>query len=236
MEIYFVEQEVKNEDQSKWYKRMYDTIHKQKPHRDEYVTIKYKQKRAQYPYSSGYLSEPEPGAYDSDFTEYKYQTLDRRRTPQTPRYISNNSTMPRNVPEKSYSSSDIIRNSHVKYNNQPGRIENYRPGHSSISEKEAKQWWDEVMDIFDGHLEQQSRVPPQKPRSFINQALKESGYESDSTLVFKRKEDTAASQLSPKDQREVYKMIQKGGDVPFQGLRKPAPERPKGHEEHPVNN
>ncbi|XP_048524023.1 uncharacterized protein LOC109542836 isoform X5 [Dendroctonus ponderosae] len=219
--------EVKNEDQSKWYKRMYDTIHKQKPHRDEYVTIKYKQKRAQYPYSSGYLSEPEPGAYDSDFTEYKYQTLDRRRTPQTPRYISNNSTMPRNVPEKSYSSSDIIRNSHVKYNNQPGRIENYRPGHSSISEKEAKQWWDEVMDIFDGHLEQQSRVPPQKPRSFINQALKESGYESDSTLVFKRKEETAASQLSPKDQREVYKMIQKGGDVPFQGLRKPAPERPK---------
>ncbi|ERL84818.1 hypothetical protein D910_02242 [Dendroctonus ponderosae] len=78
------------------------------------------------------------------------------------------------------------------------------------------------------HLEQQSRVPPQKPRSFINQALKESGYESDSTLVFKRKEETAASQLSPKDQREVYKMIQKGGDVPFQGLRKPAPERPKG--------
>ncbi|CAG9773033.1 unnamed protein product [Ceutorhynchus assimilis] len=211
--------EVKDKDQSKWYKRMYDTIHKQKPHRDEYVTIRYKQKRAQYPYSSGYLSEPEPGAYDSDFTEYKYQTLDRRRTPQTVHF--NSSTMNRNAPERSYSSSDVLKNT------QPGRIENYRPGHSSISEKEAKQWWDEVMDIFDGHLEQQSRVPPQKPRSFINQALKESGYESDSTLVFKRKEETAASQISPKEQREAYKTIQKGGDVPFQGLRKLAPERPK---------
>ncbi|XP_050293356.1 uncharacterized protein LOC126733927 isoform X5 [Anthonomus grandis grandis] len=237
--------EVKEKDQSKWYKRMYDTIHKQKPHRDEYITIKYKQKRAQYPYTSGYLSEPEPGAYDSDFTEYKYQTLDRRRKPQMQSYVNTTSTMPRTIPEsRSYSSCDIVRNTSDKYINTPGRIENYRPGHSSISEKEAKQWWDEVMDIFDGwldensaqppmvtgvlsHLEQQSRAPPpHKPRSFINQALKD-GYESDSTLVFKRKEENAVSQISPKEQREAYKVIQKGGDVPFQGLRKPAPERPK---------
>lgn len=58
-------------------------------------------------------------------------------------------------------------------------------------------------------------------------ALKESGYESDSTLVFKRRDDTA-NQLSPQEQKEVYKSIQKGGDVPLHGLRKPAPERPKG--------
>ncbi|XP_030753686.1 uncharacterized protein LOC115880570 isoform X2 [Sitophilus oryzae] len=240
--------EVKDKDQSKWYKRMYDTIHKQKPHRDEYVTIKYKQKRAQYPYTSGYLSEPEPGAYDSDFTEYKYATLDRRRPPTSQEYLNTSTTMPRNVPDKSYSSSDIVKNTPPSYKIQPGRIENYKPGHSSISDKEAKKWWDEVMDIFDGwlddhsalpsyevmfataithsHLEQQSRVPTQKPRSFINQALKESGYESDSTLVFKRKEDTA-KQVNPREQREAYKIIQQGGDVPFQGLRKPAPERPK---------
>lgn len=62
---------------------------------------------------------------------------------------------------------------------------------------------------------------------FIFRALKESGYESDSTLVFRRRED-AANQLNPKEQREVYKMIQRGGDVPLQGLRKLAPERPKG--------
>lgn len=46
-------------------------------------------------------------------------------------------------------------------------------------------------------------------------------------MVFRRRED-AVQQLSPSEQREVYKNIQKGGDVPFQGLRKPAPERPRG--------
>ncbi|KAG5870214.1 hypothetical protein JTB14_028012 [Gonioctena quinquepunctata] len=204
--------ELKDQNQSKWYKRMYDTIHKQKPHSDEYVTVRYKQKRAQYPYTSGYLSEPEPGAYDSDFTDYKYQTLDRRRPTmqEKPEYVT--STMPRNTHRSS--SSDILRSSHDHYRNQPGRIENYTTGHSSISEKEAQQ-----------HLEQQKRLPSH-PKSFINQALKESGYESDSTLVFRRKEDSAM-QLSPKEQKEAYKVIQKGGDVPLKGLRKVAPERPK---------
>ena len=59
-------------------------------------------------------------------------------------------------------------------------------------------------------------------------ALKESGYESDSTLVFRRREDSSPLALSPIEQRLAYKTIQKGGDVPLQGLRKPAPERPKG--------
>ncbi|XP_068912514.1 uncharacterized protein [Tenebrio molitor] len=239
-------QEVKDANQSKWYKKMYDTIHKQKPHRDDYVTVRYKQRRAQYPYTSGYLSEPEPGAYDSDFADYKYATLDRRRLPARDKEneYSVPSTMPRSAPERVGAS--VIKHGHDPYKNQPGRIENYIPGHSSISEKEAKEWWDEVMDIFDGwlddnsalpsydymfsralaksHLEQQKRVPQTK--SFINQALKESGYESDSTLVFRRRDDTA-QQLSPSEQKEAYKIIQKGGDIPLHGLRKPAPERPK---------
>ncbi|CAH1381085.1 unnamed protein product [Tenebrio molitor] len=238
--------EVKDANQSKWYKKMYDTIHKQKPHRDDYVTVRYKQRRAQYPYTSGYLSEPEPGAYDSDFADYKYATLDRRRLPARDKEneYSVPSTMPRSAPERVGAS--VIKHGHDPYKNQPGRIENYIPGHSSISEKEAKEWWDEVMDIFDGwlddnsalpsydymfsralaksHLEQQKRVPQTK--SFINQALKESGYESDSTLVFRRRDDTA-QQLSPSEQKEAYKIIQKGGDIPLHGLRKPAPERPK---------
>lgn len=58
--------------------------------------------------------------------------------------------------------------------------------------------------------------------------MKESGYESDSTLVFKRRDDTAL-QLTPLAQRQAYKDIQKGGEVPLHGLRKPAPERPKGN-------
>lgn len=57
-------------------------------------------------------------------------------------------------------------------------------------------------------------------------ALKDTGYESDSTLVFKRRENM--NQLSPTEQKMAYKVIQRGGDVPLHGLRKPAPERPKG--------
>jgi hypothetical protein len=58
-------------------------------------------------------------------------------------------------------------------------------------------------------------------------ALKD-GYESDSTLVFKRRDENQQNQLSPAEQKLAYKTIQKGGEVPLHGLRKPAPERPKG--------
>lgn len=54
-----------------------------------------------------------------------------------------------------------------------------------------------------------------------------SGYESDSTLVFKRREDNQQP-ISPAEQRTLYKSIQKGGEVPLHGLRKLAPEKPKG--------
>lgn len=69
-----------------------------------------------------------------------------------------------------------------------------------------------------------------KSNLFLYRALKESGYESDSTLVFKRREDALSqqSQLSPQEHKAAYKTIQKGGEVPLHGLRKPAPERPKG--------
>ncbi|KAI4460278.1 hypothetical protein MML48_6g00009936 [Holotrichia oblita] len=143
--------EVRDQNQSKWYKRMYDTIHKQKPRYD-----------GRYPYNSGYLSEPEPGAYDSDVSIYDHRIapLDRRRV-------------------------------------QPavgGGGENYTTSYTM-------------------------------PRSATNRALKESGYESDSTLIFRRRDE--ANLLSPSEQREAYRTIQKGGDVPLHGLRKPAPERPK---------
>lgn len=62
--------------------------------------------------------------------------------------------------------------------------------------------------------------------SRLRSGLKESGYESDSTLVFRRREDI--SPLSLLEQRLAYKTVQSGGDVPLHGLRKPAPERPKG--------
>ncbi|KAL1122389.1 hypothetical protein AAG570_003794 [Ranatra chinensis] len=89
----------------------------------------------QYPYSSagGYLSEPDRLAYDSDAsTISKYATLDRRRVRNRDNEFTT-STMPRNK------YTPAVKHAVNVYKNQPGRIENYEPGHSSIAEKEAKQ-------------------------------------------------------------------------------------------------
>ncbi|XP_011869881.1 PREDICTED: uncharacterized protein LOC105563146 isoform X5 [Vollenhovia emeryi] len=240
--------EVKESNQAKWYKKMYDSLHRA-DRDDDYVTIKYKSRRGgRYGYGSGsgYLSEPEPRAYSD-----RSVTLDSRRRLRNKENDFTTATMPRKNGSLKYSA-EI-------YKNQPGRIEDYEPGRSSIAEKEAKEWWDEVMDIFDGWLNEnghpqharmeslgggvrQSRVlslsyrPEDSPfdqrsnaraaaKPYITHALKESGYESDSTLVFRRREDI--SPLSLLEQRLAYKTVQSGGDVPLHGLRKPAPERPK---------
>ncbi|XP_071571168.1 uncharacterized protein [Temnothorax nylanderi] len=256
--------EVKESNQAKWYKRMYDSLHRA-DRNDDYVTIKYKSRRGgRYGYGSGsgYLSEPEPRAYSD-----RSVTLDSRRRLRNKENDFTTATMPRKNGALKYST-EI-------YKNQPGRIEDYEPGHSSIAEKEAKEptydartrrkWWDEVMDIFDGWLNEnghpqharmeslgggvrQSRVlslsyrPEDSPfdqrsnaraaaKPYMTHALKESGYESDSTLVFRRREDI--SPLSLLEQRLAYKTVQSGGDVPLHGLRKLAPERPKEYSNAP---
>ncbi|XP_076647520.1 cbl-associated protein isoform X3 [Halictus rubicundus] len=244
--------EVKETNQTKWYKKMYDSLHRA-DRNDDYVTIRYKPRRGtRYGYGSGYLSEPEHRPY----TE-RSATIDSHRRLRNKENDFTTSTMPRKNGTLKYNT-DI-------YKNQPGRIEDYEPGRSSIAEKEAKEWWDEVMDIFDGWLNEnghpqgtgleefrngqliyrglgglgdnpfdQRDTRPVKP--YMTHALKESGYESDSTLVFRRKEDI--NPLSQFEQRLAYKTVQSGGDVPLHGLRKPAPERPKdnsGVEYFPVS-
>lgn len=62
----------------------------------------------------------------------------------------------------------------------------------------------------------------------IHRALKDQGYESDTTLVFRRKEQAALSPLSPVEQKQAYLNVQAGGEVPIQGFQKLAPEKPKG--------
>ncbi|XP_073989327.1 uncharacterized protein isoform X3 [Rhodnius prolixus] len=214
--------EIKEDNQQKWYKRMYDSLHKA-DHDKDFVTVRYKTKRrGQYPftYSGGYASEPERLGYDSDISVSKYATLDRRKIRNKENDFTT-STMPRNK------YAPAVKHALDIYKNQPGKIEDYEPGHSSIAEKETIQWWDEVLDIFDGELNQQSKSQYSTPRSgkSFTYALKDTGYESDSTLVFKRRENM--NQLSPTEQKMAYKVIQRGGDVPLHGLRKPAPERPK---------
>ncbi|XP_045765962.1 uncharacterized protein LOC123867764 isoform X5 [Maniola jurtina] len=242
-------------DPSRWYKKMYDTIHKNK-YDEDYVTIRYKNRRgetlqrpssnrSQYAYfdpRSGYLSEPEGGlsrlasstwsdAYDSDVTSGPRRRTasvqEDRRHDEVPAYLPNNK----------YSTLASARARQEVYKNQPGRIENYMPGKSSVIDKEAKQWWDEVMDIFDGQNESnalsQSQASPKEKKdittailskSNMARALKESGYESDSTLIFRRREDTEAP-LSPAERRAAYKDLQAGGEPPLRGFRSPAPPR-----------
>ncbi|CAG4992592.1 unnamed protein product [Parnassius apollo] len=242
-------------DPSRWYKKMYDTIHKNK-YDDDYVTIRYKNhqgqpplrvssSKSQYAYfdpRSGYLSEPEGGrnrlgsstwsdAYDSDAA-----TGPRRRTASV-QEDRRDDTFSSFISNNKYSTLASARASQEIYKNQPGRIENYVPGKSSVVDKEAKQWWDEVMDIFDGqNISSTTSLPQTSPKekkditstilskSNMARALKESGYESDSTLVFRRREETDAP-LSPAERRAAYRDLQAGGEPPLRGFRSPAPPR-----------
>ncbi|XP_050095633.1 uncharacterized protein LOC126577765 isoform X15 [Anopheles aquasalis] len=214
--------EIDEGNRDKWYKQMYQTLHKAHDD-DDYVTVRYKTRRG-YPYkSSGYQSEPEPN-YDSDYT-IKYSTLDRRRTPIG---LSPTSYNKFNTQQQTTQHNQPIKSGSTSYKNHPGRIENYTPGRSSISEKESKAWWDEVMDIFNGQLEHQKLTTSKTyTEGNLSRALKEQGYESDSTLVFRKREPVASAALSPVEQKQYYKTMQAGGEIPLHGFRKPAPEKPK---------
>ncbi|XP_045131074.1 uncharacterized protein LOC123516083 isoform X6 [Portunus trituberculatus] len=162
----------------------------------------------------GYMSEPE--GYDSDIGggTLRYATVDRRRGPQ---YEADpmTSSLPRNT---------------SRYVHQPGRIEDYVPGYSSLAEKELKRNPD-----ADVKLESQSQEPPPvsvnhrfgSQMMSMTHALKESGYESDSTLVFKKREDARRLAPDPRKTSQVYRQIQRGGDIPITGLQKPNPPKPK---------
>ncbi|XP_050326269.1 uncharacterized protein LOC126756866 isoform X8 [Bactrocera neohumeralis] len=239
--------EVKEPHQHEWYKRLYQTIHKQKSG-DDYV-IRYKCQRARPQLkATGYQSEPEPN-YDSDYSTVKYRTLDRRRL-QSVSSATNVANRHTNTyqDDKLYGTMpNPIKSEQNQYKNQPGRIEDYVTGRSSVSEKERKEWWDEVMDIFNGwlrehrviprifiefaddanHLEQ-TKLSPHYTEGNLSRALaKESGYASDSNLVFRKRDVPQASPLSPVEQKQAYKSVQAGGEPPLFGFRKPAPERPK---------
>ncbi|XP_045494137.1 uncharacterized protein LOC123693189 isoform X3 [Colias croceus] len=246
-------------DPSRWYKKMYDTIHKNK-YDNDYVTIRYKSRRdepqrvsssrSQYAYfdpRSGYLSEPEGGvgrlatgtwsdAYDSDAA-----TAPRRRTASVQEERRNDMYMSNNK----YSTLASTRASQEIHKAQPGKIENYTPGKSSVVDKEAKQWLDENTPLppystllaraiqKNQNKSSTTSLPPKEKKDITStilsksnmaRALKESGYESDSTLIFKRHEDTEAP-LSPAERRAAYRDLQAGGEPPLRGFRSPAPPR-----------
>ena len=66
------------------------------------------------------------------------------------------------------------------------------------------------------------------PQKFHLQSAIKDGYESDSTLVFKRRENYTPRSTTPSESKTLYSQIQKGGDIPTSGLRMSLPERPRG--------
>ena len=65
--------------------------------------------------------------------------------------------------------------------------------------------------------------------NYIGRSAIKDGYESDSTLIFKRRDDVSApTPQTPSEIKSVYSQIQRGGDIPATGLRMTVPERPTG--------
>merc|ERR1711899_693679 len=96
---------------------------------------------------------------------------------------------------------------------QPGRIEDYSLGRGSLAQKEAQQTYS-------------------VPQKFHLQSAIKDGYESDSTLVFKRRaENHTARSTTPSESKTLYSQIQKGGEIPTSGLGMSLPERPRDTED-----
>merc|ERR1712083_150478 len=65
----------------------------------------------------------------------------------------------------------------------------------------------------------------------LQSAIKD-GYESDSNLVFKRRENhTTPRSQTPAEAKSAYTQIQKGGDIPLDGLRMSLPDKQRDNEE-----
>ncbi|XP_073813333.1 cbl-associated protein isoform X18 [Musca autumnalis] len=202
--------EVKEPHQHEWYKRLYQTIHKQKHGEDYVIRYKYPRGRTQAK-SNGYQSEPEP-CYDSDYSVIKYRPVNPQRLQSVSSALNVRSSN-----DKLYGTlPNPVKSGQNTYKNQPGRIEDYVTGHSSISEKETKEQLD------------QAKLSSRYTEGNLSRALaKESGYTSDSNLILHKKEVPPNSPLSPQEQKQAYKHVQAGGEPPLFGFRKPAPEKSK---------
>merc|ERR1719210_975766 len=125
-----------------------------------------------------------------------------------------------------------------KFRSQPGKIEDYTLGRGVAAQQDKAQRagcsitrysgahsFNPLMSSKSEHnLTSQAYSAPQK--FHLQSALKD-GYESDSTLVFKRRENTTPRSTTPAEAKSIYTQIQKGGDIPVAGLRMSFPDKPK---------
>ncbi|XP_055335652.1 uncharacterized protein LOC129586424 isoform X2 [Paramacrobiotus metropolitanus] len=245
---------IKEDNQHDWYKRMFKAIHRPEDETD-YVLVKYQKPRRSSGYSptprnpylsDSYMSEPESGRGDdnysfsaaasdmentNDYADYaRTQSLPRSKaspernvsysssvTPATRNYTIGNSNQPAAAATRGKESSPGYRtetsyNMASPYRNLPNKLDNYIPGNSSVSMQEAVQ------------QEKLYNPPPETPRTQYSLTNITVGNLQPEKVIYRRGNVRA---LSPEEQREHYKEIQRGGDIPLSGLGMRTPQRAK---------
>ncbi|XP_055335654.1 sorbin and SH3 domain-containing protein 1-like isoform X4 [Paramacrobiotus metropolitanus] len=248
---------IKEDNQHDWYKRMFKAIHRPEDETD-YVLVKYQKPRRSSGYSptprnpylsDSYMSEPESGRGDdnysfsaaasdmentNDYADYaRTQSLPRSKaspernvsysssvTPATRNYTIGNSNQPAAAATRGKESSPGYRtetsyNMASPYRNLPNKLDNYIPGNSSVSMQEAVQ------------QEKLYNPPPETPRTQYSLTNITVGNLQPEKVIYRRGNVRA---LSPEEQREHYKEIQRGGDIPLSGLGMRTPQRAKDSE------
>ncbi|XP_022241483.1 uncharacterized protein LOC106459319 isoform X3 [Limulus polyphemus] len=194
--------EVQDQYNSDWYRSMYRSLHR------------LEQLEGKVSHAGGYVSEPEYDRKDytrgSKCTIYGHRSKqDRDRGPKELLQEKRNFQLSQFQPSQ--------RTCEEVYKNQPYSIAEYEPGKSSIAQKQAK-----LEEVYNEKQKQRSLLQqdhcPKQPYIFSD------GYESDSMLI---KKTGKTDMVDPEQQKAWYREIQRGGEIPFTGLRKRAPEKPK---------
>ncbi|XP_076368239.1 uncharacterized protein LOC143255824 isoform X2 [Tachypleus tridentatus] len=188
-----------------WYRAMYRSLHR------------LEELEGRVPRAGGYVSEPDYDLEDYFTHGTKYATYTHRSKPERSRGPKKEGIIHEKQYFESPLTSPVSRSCQEVYKNQPHSIEDYEPGHSSIAQREA------ILEDEVYNEEQQQRSFHQErwpKQSFVFP----DGYESDSTLL---KKTGKPHTLNPQQQKAWYRQIQRGGEVPFTGLGKPAPEKPR---------
>ncbi|XP_022644516.1 sorbin and SH3 domain-containing protein 2-like isoform X2 [Varroa jacobsoni] len=186
-----------------WYRTMYKRLHTyRKPQADqEVITVRVKRGLAHYR-DDGYVSEPE-------HTPAERRRFSEKRWPyEHPEYqrLSSESNE-----QKTYSS----------YRVKPKRIEDYQPGDSSVSAVDSAVQRDKMY-----HQHKYNPPVPTPPKPAYVPLLSVFN-DDDSYRMVKLAQDLPPITASNATQRDWYRSVQKGHDIPLGGLRKPQPSPPK---------
>ncbi|XP_052235401.1 uncharacterized protein LOC127847484 isoform X19 [Dreissena polymorpha] len=128
------------------------------------------------------------------------------------------------------------RSTHDVYRNQPRSIIDYEPGFSSIAFRESKSHLSERPKSYTGLSPAEREKQDKRTLVAIKRKIKKahnpppdlpgqySTYTEGRRRLISEPADTADV-----DAADAYRSIQKGGEIPYKGLQKPAPEKSKKH-------